>query len=110
MITVTINRTVSGLVKSFTISGHAGFADRGEDIVCAGVSAVSIGAINAIEMLTHIELIVDLREDGYLHCQIPDSLENSTEEKIQLLLEGMFISLQTIQLEYGKHVEIKINQ
>lgn len=110
MITITINRSKSGIIGSFTISGHAGFARRGKDIVCAGVSAVSVGTINAIEMLTSIEPYVDLREDGYIHCDIPTGLEKDTMDKIQLLLEGMLVSLQTIQVEYEKYIQIKINQ
>ena len=51
MIKVTINRTESGLIQSFTMSGHADFAEHGQDIVCAGVSAVSFGAVNAIMAL-----------------------------------------------------------
>jgi uncharacterized protein YsxB (DUF464 family) len=49
MISITINRTESDSIQSFEISGHAFFANRGKDIVCAGVSAVSVGAINAVQ-------------------------------------------------------------
>lgn len=109
MITITVNRSQDDLIESFTISGHAEFAKRGQDIVCAGVSAVSVGCINAVEMLTSVEMYVELREDGYLHCEVPTDLSKETMDKVQLLLEGMLVSLQTIELEYGKYVKIKIN-
>lgn len=35
-------------LKGFEISGHAGYADCGEDIVCAGVSSAVMLAVNMI--------------------------------------------------------------
>ena len=40
MIQVTITRLESGLIHAFTLSGHAQFANRGQDLVCAGVSVL----------------------------------------------------------------------
>ena len=54
MINITINRNEIGMIQSFTMSGHADFANHGQDIVCAGVSAVSFGSINAVHELTGI--------------------------------------------------------
>jgi uncharacterized protein len=105
MINITINRTESEFIHSFIISGHAFFADRGKDIVCAGASAVSIGAINAVHALTGVTPEIE-QGDGFLHCIIPENIQNDIYEKVQILLEGMIISLQTIEEEYGKHIKI----
>jgi uncharacterized protein YsxB (DUF464 family) len=106
MIHAAIYRTESGTIQSFAISGHAFFADRGKDIVCAGVSAVSIGAINAVHAITGVTPIIDQGDDGFLLCSLPEDLPEGINEKVQLLLEGMVISLQTIEEEYGKHIKI----
>jgi uncharacterized protein len=106
MIEITINRNETGLIQSFTMSGHALFADHGSDIVCAGASAVSFGAINAIHELTGITPDIEQGEDGFLNCRLPDYISKSDQEKIQLLLEGMVISLQTIEEQYGEHIQI----
>ena len=105
MISITINRSESELIQSFIISGHAFFADRGKDIVCAGASAVSIGAINAVHALTGVTPEIE-QGDGFLRCVVPDKLSEDIHEKVQLLLEGMIISLQTIEEEYGEHIKI----
>ncbi|WP_419956046.1 ribosomal-processing cysteine protease Prp [Neobacillus niacini] len=105
MISIKINRSESDSIQSFTISGHAFFADRGKDIVCAGASAVSIGAINAVHALTGVTPLIE-QGDGFLRCVVPDKLPEGTHEKVQLLLEGMIISLQTIEEEYGEHIKI----
>jgi uncharacterized protein len=110
MIKITINRTESGNIHSFTMSGHAKFADHGEDIVCAGASAVSFGSINAIVALTGIEPEVELGKDGFLRCTIPDGLPEDVQEKVQLILKAMVVSLETIEKDYGKHLKITFKQ
>jgi uncharacterized protein YsxB (DUF464 family) len=106
MINITIYRTESGHIHSFEMNGHALFADRGKDIVCAGVSAVSIGAINAVHALTDVTPDIEHRADGFLRCVVPEELPEDVNEKVQLLLEGMTISLRTIEEEYGEHIKI----
>jgi uncharacterized protein YsxB (DUF464 family) len=106
MIKITINRNETGLIQSFTMSGHALFANHGLDIVCAGASAVSFGAINAIHELTGITPEIKQGDEGFLSCGLPDHISKSDQEKIQLLLEGMVISLQTIEEQYGEHIKI----
>ncbi|MGD6899066.1 ribosomal-processing cysteine protease Prp [Bacillus infantis] len=106
MIHTTIIRTEAGRVRSFSLSGHALFANHGKDIVCAGASAVSIGAINSIMALTGVEPDIEQGDSGFLRCDIPQDLPEETQEKVQLLLEGMIVSLETIEREYGKHIKI----
>lgn len=105
MIEITINRTESDSIHSFTMSGHAKFAKHGEDIVCAGASAVSVGAINAVHVLTGVTPEFE-NKPGFLRCVIPENLPEETHEKVQLLLEGMAVSLRAIEEEYGKHIKI----
>ena len=38
-------------IISLTSKGHAGYADYGQDIVCAGTSAIIFGLFNAIDMV-----------------------------------------------------------
>ena len=40
-----------GSYRGFSVSGHAGYAKRGQDIVCASVSSLVINTVNAIEAL-----------------------------------------------------------
>ncbi|WP_066311646.1 ribosomal-processing cysteine protease Prp [Bacillus sp. FJAT-29814] len=107
MINITINRTEANSIQSFVISGHAFFSAKGTDIVCAGVSAVSVGAINAVHELTGVtpDIAID-HEEGFLRCVLPGQLPEGINEKVQLLLEGMIVSLRAIEEEYGEHIKI----
>lgn len=110
MIQVTINRTKSGRIRSFVLSGHAFFAKRGKDIVCAGVSAVSFGTVNSIIALTGVKPAIKQDKEAFLRCDIPEQLDKETQEKVQLLLGGMVVSLQTIEKDYGKHIKITFKE
>lgn len=107
MVTVEFKRK-QGRIVSFTLSGHANFGPYGHDLVCAGVSAVSFGTVNAVEVLCGVKMSVDQEEDGgYLSCSVPDDLDEATDGQVQLLLEGMKVSVQTIVSEYGEYIQLK---
>jgi len=95
------------LIRSVEIKGHAESGPYGYDLVCAAVSAVSIGAVNAVSKLTDLQLQVEQGgEGGYLKVSFPSLLTDNDLEKAQLLLEGMLVSLTSIEMEYGEFIKI----
>src|SRR5690625_1864417 len=107
MINVTINRN-NNIIESFEISGHANSGPYGYDLVCAGVSAVSFGAVNAAMKLSDCDLTISQGGDGgYLSVQIPNHATSEQIEKIQLTFEVMLISLETIEREYSQFIQIE---
>jgi uncharacterized protein YsxB (DUF464 family) len=106
MIKVTISRDANKKVDGFTMSGHADFSEHGKDLVCAGASAVSFGSVNAIEALTGVVPEIEQGNGGFLRCTFPNDLQQEVQEKVQLLLEAMVVSLETIERDYGKHIKI----
>ncbi|MCM3002637.1 ribosomal-processing cysteine protease Prp [Priestia koreensis] len=107
MIKIDITRDAANQIQAFEVSGHADFAGYGSDIVCAGVSAVTIGAVNSIIALCDVTPLIEQGgEGGYLYCEIPADVEPSTFERIQLLLEGMIVSLESIERDYQSYIKI----
>lgn len=107
MIQVDVKRDGSGRIQSFQMSGHADFDESGKDLVCAGASAVSFGSLNAVMLLTDVELDIEQGEDGgFLSCHVPEKLDADVSKHVQLLLEGMIVSLQTIEESYGAFIQI----
>jgi uncharacterized protein YsxB (DUF464 family) len=105
MIRVTIDRAEDGRIRAFTLLGHADYSEPGQDIVCAGVSAVSFGTVNAIESLLKLELVCDTDEkDGLFKAVIPSLSDPATDEKLQLLLDSMVVMLQSIEESYGEYM------
>ncbi len=94
-------------VHQFELSGHAGFAEQGKDLVCAAVSALSIAAVNGLERFLAVPPDVEA-VDGFLKC----TLRNITEEDLdhaQWILQTMFLGIEDIQHAYGEKY-LKINQ
>lgn len=107
MINVTFVRNETDRrIVSFAVEGHAKYARPGKDIVCAGVSAVSVGTVNAIETLAGIELPCTMK-NGWLSSDIPVLPDAEADARMQLLLESMAVMLETIATSYGKHVVIQ---
>ena len=110
MIKVTFNVSQER-ITSFIMSGHADFAKKGSDIVCAGASTVSFGIVNAIMSLTDVKPEIELGKDGgYLSCVIPENISNESQEKVQLLLNALLVSLQTLERDYGKYIKITLSK
>ena len=97
---ISVNVTFIGSdVKSLTVSGHANYDKYGKDIVCAGVSAVVTGGINALEsQVSNIEIISKENELGV-------KVINSNEY-IQIVLKTILIQLETIESSYKKYIKI----
>ncbi|RKQ37907.1 ribosomal-processing cysteine protease Prp [Oceanobacillus halophilus] len=107
MIQVTVTRT-ENKITAVEMSGHAKSGPYGYDLVCAGASAVSIGAVNAVMELCNLDLNIEQGSDGgYLYVSIPEPLNSYIMDKVQLLFEGMLISLKSIELEYGQFIKIR---
>lgn len=104
MIRATIERTNDGLIAGFAVQGHANFAASGQDIVCAGVSAVTVGIVNAAEAVLGVVLPSEVA-DGWLRVEVPPHVRR--DEKVQLLLESMLVMLESIQESYGSYVQVK---
>ena len=53
---------INDVISELEVKGHSNFAPKGSDIVCAGVSAIVVGGINAI--ILYISEIGDNTSDG----------------------------------------------
>lgn len=89
MIVVTFTQT------GLTVDGHAGYAETGNDIICAAVSALAQGLLHSLDALTTDGISYQIR-DGHMGIQY----ENLSEQG-KLLIDSFFIAVSDIQLTYG---------
>ncbi|WP_337995011.1 ribosomal-processing cysteine protease Prp [Paenibacillus thermotolerans] len=92
-------------IRGFEVDGHALFANAGQDIVCAGVSAVTVGTVNAAEAVAGVELDA-LMEEGKLHVAVPEKLSEEREKALQIVLESMVVMLESIEDSYGEYIRL----
>ncbi|MDQ0417554.1 uncharacterized protein YsxB (DUF464 family) [Croceifilum oryzae] len=105
MIRIRIERNNHGDVRRVLVTGHANFAEHGSDIVCAAVSGIVFGQVNAIETLTGVIVHQPDDGDGKVDLRIPEGLAPEVGQKIALLVEAMVISLEQIADSYPKYVK-----
>ena len=89
--------------------GHAGYAKRGRpDILCAAVSALTIGTINSLEQLAGEKVTVtEDAQTGFLRCDFDGVLQ----EKSVFLLDSMVFSLENLSREYGdRYLQIRFEE
>ena len=104
MMIVEIHKNRSGEILSLMAADHAGFAEEGEDIVCAAASTLVYTAIASLERLCGLKDFYRIVEDHdvdtvpFSEIRLPD--ENLTEEQhsasqiIMKTIETGFMQLQ----------------
>lgn len=89
--------------------GHAEYAKPGRpDIVCAAISALTIGTVNSLEELAgeRIQVTAD-EKSGFLKCDF----ESILQEKSSFLMDAMVFSLENLSREYGKkYLQVKFEE
>ena len=86
----------NGDVTYIKVSGHAGYAKRGKDLVCAGVSAIMYGLLNALDGKP---CKCTLEEDIIVEVLKHD-------QDVQRYLELAITQLETIAESYSQNVKI----
>lgn len=84
------------------IRGHAGYAPRGQDIVCAGVTAITQTLVESIESLTGNEIKYDM-SPGRVDIEIKDP-----DEDAQLLMDSFFVGVEMIADEFPEYIRVEI--
>ena len=100
---IRIDYRVGDRDHKLTIKGHAEYSDTGNDIVCAGVSAIAFTLIGFLENhRDDIESIGAQRQSGDLRIECVGG------EKVALAFDMALIGLQQIAMKYAKHVQVNI--
>ena len=101
MIEVTFDKK-NGKLTGFTFDGHAGYAEYGKDIVCAGVSSLVLNTINSIECFCKDDkFTLDTKEDGGF---IAFSLLKDPSKEASLLLNSLELGMKSIKESYKEHI------
>ena len=86
MIQVNILRDRNEVVKGIDINGHAGYAEYGQDVICAAVSALVLNMANSVETFTDDHFEGSVGEDGgSFSFSFPDKISSES----QLLMMNM---------------------
>ena len=103
-----------GLFYGFEERGHSGYADAGNDILCAALSAMTMLILNTIEIsfAGDVEYEIDdkaTRISVKAMCALP---EFESDEKRRYAVEGIFkgyyYQLNDLLEEYYEHLDVEV--
>ena len=83
-----------------TIKGHAGYDDKGKDIVCASVSSIVITTINGI---------IEVNPDAIDYSDLDNEIiirKLKEDETVNKLLNNMILLLENLEKDYKDYIKI----
>ena len=95
----------SGRITGFSVSGHSGYAEAGQDIVCAAISAIVTMAETTINDVCGAKAKVRVKEeDARVTLTLPAVCDE--EESVQAVLAGMLLALCNMRDDYPDYIEV----
>ncbi len=98
-------------LEGFQVSGHAGYAPAGEDIVCAGVSALVQAAVCGLEKFLNtppdVQKVTWGEEGIIFKVGLPHSLSVQEKERAKVILETLELGLRGIAKSYPDYVRVR---
>ena len=107
MTTITVFRRSDDRIAGYECKGHTGYAESGEDVVCAAVSALTQSTLNGL--LNVLAAPVDYtinEEDGYLTVSLGREFPLDKFDGAQLLLKTLVSGLQSVEAGYPRFVRV----
>ncbi len=87
-------------ITGFSLKGHAGAGDFGEDIVCAAVSSAAYMTANTLTEICGANANITVN-DGEMSLSLTE-----TDAFIQKVLEGFFLHMNGLQEQYPKRIQV----
>ena len=103
----------NGVYYGFKETGHAGYADAGQDIVCSAISAMTMLIVNTIEIsyATDVEYTID-EDTTDITVKVPsilgDNADGQTRFAVSGLIQGYFIQLMDMLEDYYDYLDVNL--
>ncbi|WP_124057574.1 ribosomal-processing cysteine protease Prp [Vaginisenegalia massiliensis] len=112
MINIRIFSDQANQIQALEVSGHAGYAEHGSDIVCAAVSSQVISVENSLHHLLQLDVQtqVDEVEGGYLKLTLPEITAKTTKQEAQLLLRHLDFALSVLAESYPEYIQMNYSK
>ena len=94
-------------IIGFDSQGHSGYAEAGEDIVCAAITS-AIRLVDAtINDVLGLAASVKVKEnEALISLRLPGGLAPTAESTCQALLTGLMVYFAELHDEYPENIEV----
>ena len=98
-----------GTPVGFELTGHADQVVEGEDIVCAGISAITETAILGITDVLKLDAAYT-HESGYARCELSRETSLEDREKAAIVFDTMIAGLTSLQSACPKSLKFSYRE
>ncbi|MBQ2738830.1 MAG: ribosomal-processing cysteine protease Prp [Oscillibacter sp.] len=106
MTTVTFH-TEGNRIIGFDSFGHSGYAEAGEDIVCAAItSAIRLVDATINDVMGLAASVKVKEEEALISLRLPGGLAPTAESTCQSLLTGLMVYFAQLHDEYPENIEV----
>ena len=99
--------TADGCIKAVEVSGHAGYADEGNDIVCAAISSTLDLTSCMLEDILGLEIKVKAdSESGYIKLSLPEIKDGQSKCQAQNAMSALMVYYVNLGVRYPDFIEV----
>lgn len=115
MITVRFVRDTERRISGMFMSGHAGYAQEGHDIICAGASTLLYTLVNSLERICGLDSALTSRiregEDVYAEVIIPEGCTADADafDRMQVVMETIYCGFISLAASVNTDSDMYIN-
>ena len=92
--------SIRGDEAEFTVKGHSGAGEQGEDIICAAVSSAAYLTVNTVTEILGVDADAG-DSDGYMHFSSRGSSAAAD------IVRGFLLHMEQLAAQYPDYVTIK---
>ena len=93
----------SDQINKIDLKGHAGYDEIGKDLVCAAVSSIMFGLLNALDEMSNENVKMSVDSKISIEALNADS-------KTQIILNTGLVQLRTVEESYPDFIKIQIQE
>ncbi|MBO4308199.1 MAG: ribosomal-processing cysteine protease Prp [Clostridia bacterium] len=103
-----------GIFYGFREEGHTGYADAGEDILCAALSSMTMFLVNTIEVAYASQVEYDINENNTeirVRCKsaLPEyETDDYKRYAVSGIIMGYYCQLGDMLEEYGDYLDVSV--
>lgn len=109
MTSVLIERSKTGVLVGCTAEGHAGYAERGSDIVCSAVTVLIRTTLQVLSGLPAVNLETDISKRGFIRFRVLKGFPSEVEEKLKYAGDFLQTGLESVAKEFPDNLKLVIN-
>ena len=108
MTDITIKR-INGSVVEVEASGHTGYREEGEDIVCAGISTLLQSSLLGLLQVAKVNVKYTIdTETGKLKFTLPNDITAEERHDCDVILNTLLCGLQDFYTEYSDFINLEV--